>query len=439
MEQASRFSEAMEYAARDAGNRPVRAVPSGCMDALADKTGLLHRIAWITLSVGALIFSTGCASPDGGRGSLKDGLAAYDRKDYPTALEAFQSSAEQNNSRAQFTLGTMYELGQGVPKDNGIAVRWFRAVGVLQPEYQEAQKRIMLLSTSSQELNGLLWGAVYTNSAPDAELILKRTVALNVDAKDSYGTQTPLLAYAARNGMAEVVRLMIARGANVNAADTEGFSALMEAASNGNVDSVKRLVASGANVNAASKSGWTALHGAAMRGHQSALEYLVAQGANLNAVSRENGDFHSGTALHQAAFAQVRKYPDPANRPPSPTVQFLKSKGANANIRDQFGFTPAEPERSMAAQGVNLANLMNQWKKERAEQDLAAKQKADEAERQANANRAASAEECGWACQNARRSQEDLKKMQDADSARRNRDAKAACQSTYGTNSSACR
>lgn len=57
----------------------------------------------------------------------------------------------------------------------------------------------------------------------------------------------------------------------------------------------------------------------------------------------------------------------------------------------------------------------------------------------ANSSGSNSGEQCGWACQNARASEEDLKNMQAADNARRNRDAKASCESKYGSNSNSCR
>ena len=54
------------------------------------------------------------------------GRAAYEAGDYATALENFQPLAEQGNAEAQFNLGFMYYIGQGVPQDYAEAGRWFR-------------------------------------------------------------------------------------------------------------------------------------------------------------------------------------------------------------------------------------------------------------------------------------------------------------------------
>ena len=41
-------------------------------------------------------------------------------------LDAFREAAEQGNSSAQFNLGLMYYNGEGVPKDDSEAIRWYR-------------------------------------------------------------------------------------------------------------------------------------------------------------------------------------------------------------------------------------------------------------------------------------------------------------------------
>ena len=45
---------------------------------------------------------------------LVDGLAAYLREDYATALKEFKPLAERGDAKVQFYLGIMYDLGKGV-------------------------------------------------------------------------------------------------------------------------------------------------------------------------------------------------------------------------------------------------------------------------------------------------------------------------------------
>ncbi len=54
-----------------------------------------------------------------------DGFVAYRRGDYETAHREWYPQAEQGNVDAQFFLGAMYYLGEGVPQDNHQAAKWF--------------------------------------------------------------------------------------------------------------------------------------------------------------------------------------------------------------------------------------------------------------------------------------------------------------------------
>ncbi len=54
------------------------------------------------------------------------GYKAYQRGDYVTALQIFRQLADQGNARAQFSLGVMYNKGQGMTQDYAEAMRWYR-------------------------------------------------------------------------------------------------------------------------------------------------------------------------------------------------------------------------------------------------------------------------------------------------------------------------
>lgn len=60
-------------------------------------------------------------------------------------------------------------------------------------------------------------------------------------------------------GDAGKVEALLASGADANARDSEGVTALMLAANAGNLEMVKALLAAGADVSATDAAGWTAL------------------------------------------------------------------------------------------------------------------------------------------------------------------------------------
>jgi uncharacterized membrane protein YhaH (DUF805 family) len=92
---------------------------------------------------------------------------------------------------------------------------------------------------------------------------------------------------AATNGDTALTVQLLARGANVNATDENGYTALMFAALTGHAETVKLLLAKGANTNATDNNGFTALIFAAVKGYSGIVRMLLAKGADVNAADKE--------------------------------------------------------------------------------------------------------------------------------------------------------
>ncbi|NQU56821.1 MAG: SEL1-like repeat protein [Rhodospirillales bacterium] len=58
--------------------------------------------------------------------AFQEGVAAYERGDYATALRKWRPLAEKGDAAPQFNIGLMYEGGKGVAKDEAQAAVWFR-------------------------------------------------------------------------------------------------------------------------------------------------------------------------------------------------------------------------------------------------------------------------------------------------------------------------
>src|SRR5450759_4165705 len=86
-----------------------------------------------------------------------------------------------------------------------------------------------------------------------------------------------------RNGDLAAVRALLAHGADVNARDAKGATALMYAAIYGDVEFVNLLLDKGADPNASNDLGINALMWAA--GDLAKVRTLVAHGASVNARS----------------------------------------------------------------------------------------------------------------------------------------------------------
>ena len=98
----------------------------------------------------------------------------------------------------------------------------------------------------------------------------------NVNAKNEYGA-TALMA-AAVNGHTEIVNALIKAGADVNTKDSDGETALMQAAFNGHTETVNVLIEAGAD-DAIDNYGRTALIHAAAWGTPEAVEALIEAGS----------------------------------------------------------------------------------------------------------------------------------------------------------------
>lgn len=128
------------------------------------------------------------------------------------------------------------------------------------------------------------------------------------------------LMIGAWEGKPELMRLFLARGADINRLNASGESALALAAWRGNLETVKWLLERGARIDAPDRH-WSALHYAVFAGHKAVAEYLVAQGADLNARST-NGS----TPLMMAAYEGREEL-----------ARLLIEKGADRALKNDLG------------------------------------------------------------------------------------------------------
>eukprot|EP00802_Teleaulax_amphioxeia_P019912 Tamp_20165.p1 GENE.Tamp_20165~~Tamp_20165.p1 ORF type:complete len:329 (+),score=62.26 Tamp_20165:138-989(+) len=93
------------------------------------------------------------------------------------------------------------------------------------------------------------------------------------------------LRWAAYNGHVETVQALIRRGSDVNAGDTEGYTALHEAALYGHHQVVLALLDLKAHVNSRTDEGWMPLHLSAAYGYLDIVKTLQIAGADLCATT----------------------------------------------------------------------------------------------------------------------------------------------------------
>jgi len=133
-----------------------------------------------------------------------------------------------------------------------------------------------------------LWIAVRNGNKDTVELLIRK--GANIHTSDNEG-RTPL-AIAKQRGHTEIVELLKKHGAIEDTAavspETETTSSLHEAIVAGDIDEIKRLIDEGADVNAKDESGYTALYYAIWNEDKALIELLVSKGADVNLTAEED-------------------------------------------------------------------------------------------------------------------------------------------------------
>jgi uncharacterized protein len=143
---------------------------------------------------------------------------------------------------------------------------------------------------------------------------VKELVEKNAELAKSYSPDGfPVFALAAVFGHLPVTRYLFEKGANVNAAATNGtgYTALTGAVTSGHKDIAAWLLENGADPNHRYGPGYSPLLAAAANGHLEIVKTLLQHGADLHAKTNDGK-----TAV---AIAEERKHPDIA--------AFLRTRG----------------------------------------------------------------------------------------------------------------
>ncbi len=116
----------------------------------------------------------------------------------------------------------------------------------------------------------------WERSGPTAENI---RAATRVDNLAAQGSREDKIIDAAKKGDHKTIATLIVAGADLEARDSQGRTALMRAAEKGYADIVRILLDAGAHVSTQDKFGLTALFMAVDKNHVEVVKLLIARGA----------------------------------------------------------------------------------------------------------------------------------------------------------------
>jgi ankyrin repeat protein len=157
---------------------------------------------------------------------------------------------------------------------------------------------------------------------------------------------TPVLA-ATQGNHVEVVRLLVSRGANVNAQDAQQDSAFLLASARGYTDIVQITLAAGADVTSTNRYGGTALIPACHYGHVDTVRLLLTTGIAVDHVNNLGW-----TALLEAVILGS------GGLAHAEIVRLLIAAKANVNLADAQGVTPLQ--HALGRKQVHVAELLRE-------------------------------------------------------------------------------
>ena len=167
----------------------------------------------------------------------------------------------------------------------------------------------------------------YLKSLEEIKELLKK--GADLEAKDKDGITA--LIEAVSCGMLDVVKCLAEHGADLDAKDGDGRTVLMKAVNWVKLDVVKCLAEHGADLEAKDKYGNTALMKAAYKGQLDVVKCFVELGADLEAKDKDGR-----TALMEAAFWGKLD-----------VVKCLVESGADLEAKDKDGRTALDIAKKM--------------------------------------------------------------------------------------------
>lgn len=211
---------------------------------------------------------------------------------------------------------------------------------------RQANRRVILrlLTEAGVDYNEALWNAMEMDD-PTIERHLYELDGLLLSQCLPRQPRRTALMEAALWGRLEIVRQLLAKGADVNQKTEDGSTALMEAVLR--VDDVapafleiaELLVAHNADVHARTKMGDSVLTLASLGGRTRACELLIQHGADVNAANNKGRTVLMQTIEYGCQPSSRAWEPFPRPKGNVETVQLLLAHGANVHARSHDGTT----------------------------------------------------------------------------------------------------
>ena len=140
------------------------------------------------------------------------------------------------------------------------------------------------------------------------EILLSFLIESGQSALDTVDidNRTPLL-WAAKRGHEGIAKLLLEKGANVDATNGAGQTPLHQASEDGHLNIVKLLLEKGANMDAVGGGRWTPLRWACLNRHVDVVKLLLEKGADMTATGRDRCHYQASRTACRHCQAATRE------------------------------------------------------------------------------------------------------------------------------------
>ncbi len=169
-------------------------------------------------------------------------------------------------------------------------------------------------------------------------LLIEKGADVDIQVNDGFTS----LMIASEHGQKEIILLLIEAGADIDASTNQEVTPLMIALANGHNEIAELLIEHGADINAESLVGWTALVYASQLGHTEIVRFLIE-----NSVDVDTKTTDGYTAL---MLASVMEHPE--------NVRLLIEGGADIHIESNDGATALG--YAVGRENMQIIRLLNE-------------------------------------------------------------------------------
>jgi ankyrin repeat protein len=238
--------------------------------------------------------------------------------------------------KQELLVGELYEGGIAlVARSGDCSISFTRAVNLHDAVRAGDRAAVQSAIEAGADVNEAdAWGtpldiAVSKGSDEIVQLLIDAGADIEGATSLGAGGEHPLHLTAARVALANTARLLIARGAQLNARDARGRTPLITAVLANNIEVANVLLGAGADLEAAdSKRDHSPLSWAACWGRITTAQFLLSKGAQINHGTGPDGD----TPLHRAVVCCKG----------AEMIRYLVANGANVNATNKKGLTPMQ-------------------------------------------------------------------------------------------------